>query len=310
MTVDPRHEALGRIAAGQAGAFTLDQALAAGIPVREARWRLHRGEWCVVFRGVLRAATTPVSRELRAAAALLALGTPARFSHFTAARLLALDVRARSDLIDVTTAHGRGNRAPIGVVVRQSRHLPPPATAAGYPVMPLARTVVDLAQVVEVPDLVGVLYDAVRRRVVTVDAILAEAEGMGGRPGLRTLRIAIAEFDPVLESVAEAEAAEHFRRAGMHLVPQLEIWDGPFLIARTDFGDDERQIAIEVDGDVAHSSKFALERDGRRDRRLRRYGWETIRFRASDVRRRPAEMIADIRALQRLVDERTRPRRH
>ncbi len=286
----------------QAGAFTLAQALAAGHSPGSVRDRLDRGIWAVIHPRVYCAGTAKRTSELRAMAGLLYAGEGARFSHDTAARLLGVDLRGGNDDVWVTVRHGRRLNWRPGLQVRQSTRLPEPVLAHGLRVMPLARTIVDLAQVSEAARLRGVLYDVVRRQLLGADDVLRVAEGFGGRVGLRTLRIVVDEFDPAFESVLEAEAGGHFAAAGIVLQPQYEIWDGWWLVARVDLADEARWVAVEIDGHAAHSTKAAIERDGRRDRRLTRLGWRVLHFRASDVRSNPAAMVAEVRALQERID--------
>lgn len=302
-------ESLAAVAQGQAGAFTWAQVRLAGFSARQAHLRLERGLWRVVHPGVLRAATTQPTRQLRAAAGLLYAGPSSRFSFTTGARLFGLDVRPAGDEVWLAVPHGRRRPAQPGVRLVQSRYLPPPVHVSGFPVNPLPRVVIDLGLLLDAADLAGLLYELTRQRLLAVDDILAAATGLGGRPGLCVVRRALAEFSPEFESQLEAEAAERFATAGLVLTPQHELWDGPFLIARLDFADEERKLAVEIDGHAAHSTREALESDARRDRRLRRLGWQTLRFRAADVRRGHRQMIADIVAMQRLLDGRRHPTR-
>lgn len=214
-------------ARSQAGAFTRTQARAAGVTHSQIKFRLRNGSWVVVHPGVYCAATTAQGRETTAVAGRLYCGEQARFSHLTAARLLGIDVQIWSNEVWLTIPHQQFGRRQPGLVVTRSRHMPREACVAhDQPVMPPARIIVDLAQVLDRGRLRGVLYDVVRRGVVTVEQVAAEAEGLGGRAGLSLLREVLEEFDPAFESVLEAEADRHFAVAGLKLEPQVEIWDG------------------------------------------------------------------------------------
>lgn len=74
------------------------------------------------------------------------------------------------------------------------------------------------------------------------------------------------------------------------------------MLARVDFADRERRLAVEVDGDRYHSKRAARSHDRRRDRALRAPGWEVLRFDADDVRRDPVRMVAEVRAAIRRID--------
>ena len=160
-----------------------------------------------------------------------------------------------------------------------------------------ARTIVDLAGIADRAAFQRILYDVVSRDVVTIEDVLAAAEDFGGRAGIAMLREVATEFSPEYESALELEADTAFRRAGIYLEPQLEVWDGPVLIARLDFGDPTAKIGIEIDGLRFHSTQSARRYDRQRDRALRRRGWLIERFTTEDVRRTPTSMVRHVHAL-------------
>lgn len=130
------------------------------------------------------------------------------------------------------------------------------------------------------------------------------AEALGNRAGTALLRSTLKEFDPAFESGLEAEASDHFVAAGIALESQVEVWDGWLLVARLDFADRERKLAIEIDGHRCHSTMAAQERDRRRDRTLRRLGWTVLRFATDDVRIRPQQMVREVYDQRNEIDRR------
>ena len=159
------------------------------------------------------------------------------------------------------------------------------------------RTIVDLARLIDDAAMRRVLYDVVSRKIVTIDVVLAAAEDFGGRAGIAMLRRVADDFRPAFESGLELEADDIFRRAGILLEPQIEVWDGPLLIARLDFGLEEIKLGVEIDGLAFHSTPEARRYDRMRDRALRRRGWQIERFTTEDVRRQPQAMVRHLRAV-------------
>src|SRR5699024_4672751 len=113
-------------------------------------------------------------------------------------------------------------------------------------------------------------------------------------------------FDRESDSGAEAEAGELFTRAGIVLTRQHEVVADGVLIARLDFAQVDLQLAIEIDGAAYHADPAAQARDRRRDRRLMTLGWQVVRIAVTDLRSRPAAILAQIRSV---IADRARTRR-
>lgn len=288
--------ALAAVAQTQAGLFTYGQAIHAGFTRAEIRHRLRSRVWTRLDEHVYLAATSPITTAVRAANALLRCGDEAVFSHITAARLHGLEVRTRDSRPWVSVpAHRRAPELADGVVFR-TRH--PPQRAArlnGWPATEPARTLVDLAGQLPRPLLRSTLHGALRAKAVDLDAVARAAEEIGGgRRGLAVVHEAIAQYDAAAESGAEARAQSLLVRAGVKLRPQVEVWDGPFLIARLDLGDEEVRFGVEVDG-PSHWLESRPQRDRRRDRRLLRRDWEVLRYTTDDVYDRPRTFVSEVR---------------
>jgi hypothetical protein len=298
-------DAIALIAHGQFGCFTVAQAIEAGFTSAGVKRRLRDRVWRSVHPGVYIAATTPPTRAVIASAARLRVGPDTMFSHFTGARLLGMDIRHDDSDVWLRARPDSGMRDWLGVRVTRSRHPVAPVLAHGQPVVPTARTIVDLAGKLGERALTGLLYDVTRRRVVGVEAVTAVAESIGGGlAGLALLRKVVAAFDPEFEAMVEARVADALADAGLLLAPQVEVWDGPFLLARLDLADEELLMGVEVDGFRYHGSRDAQMRDRARDRRLRALGWTISRFDAVDALDRLAVVVRDVSAVrQRLLVE-------
>ena len=291
---------LAQTAARQFGVFTLEQVFEAGLSRRQLIARLASGLWVPMHPGVLIAATTPRSKGARAVGGLLYAGDRAWFSHATAARLRGIDPHSSDRRTWITVPFEVTRSRQLGVKITRSRRIAGfTSTAHGFPTMNDPRTIVDLARLIDDVAMRRLLHDVVSREVVTIDAVLAAAEDFGGRAGIAMLRQVTDDFNPDFESGLEQEADIAFRKEGIELEPQVEVWDGPLLIARLDFAIEEIKLGIEIDGAATHSTPNARRYDRMRDRALRRRGWQIERFTTDDVRRSPHAMVAHVRAILR-----------
>lgn len=302
MDVQTLDTKLGQVATRQAGAFTWKQARESGFSPDQIKRRLETGQWLVLYPHVYRAATTKRTRELIAVAGLLYGGPKATFSHFTAARLWRIDASLRSESTWITVPHNRQIRGHADLVVKRTRAMPAREHIFDYPVSSVARTVVDLASILKPNQLAGVVHDVLRREATSLEQILGVADALRGRRGTASLRRVLEEYDPVFESMIEQEAYDHFAAAGLLLEKQVEIYDGGWFVARADFADRERKLAIMIDGFRWHSTRKAINRDRQQERMLARLGWTVLRFTTDDVRRLPSRMVQEVRAhLMRLA---------
>ncbi len=297
---------LAPVARQQAGCFTLQQAVAAGFTPKAVANRLTRGVWITLHQRVYCAATAKRTPELLAVAALLRAGATAAFSHVTGGRMQGFDLRSASPFTWLSAPLSCPVRSFGQVKVVRTRHPVEPTRVWGHPVLPPARTLVDLAALLDQEELTGLMYDLVRRDVLTVDNVAAEAESIGGgRAGLGRLRRVMERFDPAFEMMVEASVGQALARAGVHMVAQYEIWDGPFLVARVDLADPHLRHAVEIDGFGAHSTRAQQRWDRTRDRLTQKLGWTTSRFDAVDTMRRLDDVVRDVLDVRtRLLHER------
>ncbi len=286
---------LGELARRRGGVFTASEALAVGVSSGEVRRRLRSGLWVTPFGGGLRAATTPDSIDGRERAALLRAGEGAVLSHLSAARRWRLSVPPPAD-VWVTVSHLRNPRTPNGIRLVRSRHLPSTATRVveGLPVFEPARTVADLAGLLDRRRLVAVVLEAMQRGLCTHDELVAWRRLLAGRPGSTLLAAALAEADPAFESILAAEFGALAERARVALTPRYELRLPSGQTVLCDFADLHGKIDFEVDGFAYHGTAAQIARDKARDRLLLGAGWVTVRYTTDDIRRRPLETIADV----------------
>jgi hypothetical protein len=120
--------------------------------------------------------------------AVLACGDGALLSHRSAAALwgLATSAATRADV----TAIGRSRYGLAGITLHQVRGLHPEdrAVADGIPVTTVARTLLDLAEVVRPDRLERAFEEAERLRVLDMSALTELCERSRGRRGLKAIR--------------------------------------------------------------------------------------------------------------------------
>jgi hypothetical protein len=254
--------------------------------------RLHRGVYAV---GHL--ALTSRSREL---AAVLACGPQALLSHRSAGRLWGI-LHSSTARIEITAPRSRGPRE--GILVHRSRAIGEEDRARidAIPVTSLARTVVDLAEVLSESRLGDAVNEAEVQHLFDLCAIEAALERLPGRAGHRRLRRVLAAYQPeriISRREAQRMLSELCLRHG--LPPALT--DAGVAGHEADMFWPEAWLAVEFDGFAVHGTRRAFHRDRRKDRRLAALGVHVVRVTWQDLRsdgRELAAELAQILALRR-----------
>jgi very-short-patch-repair endonuclease len=262
-----------------------------GIARRVAKRRLLR-----IHHGVYAVGHKRLTAKGRWMAAVLACGPGAVLSHREAAALY--DLRQIGGGPVNVTAPGR-HKLP-GIRCHGSRALDPrdTTTADGIPVTTLARTYLDLAEVVNGRRLLEALETGQRQDKLDVHAIEAVIARNPGRHGISPLKDAIAQLTddpPLIQSPLEQAFREIIRRH--HLPqPQFNVYVEGELV---DAVWPDHRLVVEVDGWRFHCDKRAFETDRRRDRKLVRAGWLVVRFTYADVTEDPAGVACELSELLR-----------
>lgn len=284
--------------AAQYGVIQRRQALQAGLTPRMIECLMSRGEWVAIHRGVYRIAGAPVTWNLRLMAACLAAGPGAVASHRSAAALWGLDTDAPTvPEIAVATSGARELRS---VTVHHTRSLGPSdrATRDGIPCSSVARTLVDLASVLDEISLEQTVDSALREHLTSVGYLHRHVERLrDGRRGtglLRELLVARTGERPY-ESRKEAELARLLVAAGLPKpVPQFELRVGGRLLARFDLAWPDAQVAVEFQSYRHHFGRQAWRRDVARANRAMAAGWIVFMATEEDVRDGARRLVADI----------------
>ncbi len=254
-----------------------------------SRERIHR-----LHRGVYAVGHPRLRAQGRWMAAVLACGDSALLSHRDAAALHDLR-RIGSGKTDVS-APSRHNLPGIRAHYFRTLHPQDATTVDGIPVTTLARTYLDLAEILTHGRLIDALEAAQRQDKLDAGALHDVIARNPGRHGIEPLTAAIAELGdepPLLQSPAE-QAFRRLIRAHHLPQPQFNVyveWDLVDVVWRG------QRLAVEVDGWEFHRAKRAFGNDRRRDRRLIRAGWRVARFTSDEVTYEPEAVAAELSEL-------------
>jgi very-short-patch-repair endonuclease len=231
-------------------------------------------------------------------AAVLACGEGTVVSHRSAATLWGLlpDAPGR---IDVTVCCATGRSHPAVVAHRSAAPAEEVTTCRGVPCTSIARTLIDLAAVVDDRALERAVDRAEELRAFDLSAVEKAIARNRGRRGVGRLRRVIAQYTGATATQSEAEERllAALERSGLPK-PELNAWivlDG-VTAYRADFLWRATGLVVEVDGRTYHAKRRTFRSDRQRDRRLALAGFETRRYDAGEVFEAPTTVTAEIGA--------------
>ena len=283
------------LAAKQYGVVARRQLLAAGVASSRIGRQQAAGRLLPLYRGVYAVGHDRLTCDGHWLAAVLAAGPGAVLSHREAAALHGLRPSSRPT-VDVTVPAQR--RVP-GVQVHRVERLDPDdtTTVAGIPVTTVARTLVDLADVVAPRALRKAIVEAERSRrldVREVETVLARTRTRNG-DGCRRVRGALTELATLGASVTRSELEDRFLalldRHGMPR-PSTNAWTERMEV---DAAWPAQRLVVELDGWDGHKTRRAFQDDRTRSNDLQAAGWTVLRFTYADVTQRPRDTAARVR---------------
>ena len=238
-----------------------------------------------------------ISLQQQALAAVLWAGEGALASHTTAARLYGFEVGADKPHVWVPA-----DRAPAsprvavhrGVVGKNDRRI-----RDGVPVTSPARTLLDLAGVLDDEDLEAAMEDFLRRGLTTPLSLTRCLDALGGkgRAGSGRLRSLLEDRDPkALESRLEVKVWRLLRRHGLRPARQHVVRAGGASY-RLDFAWPALQVAVEAEGFAAHGDHRSFVPDRRRLADLVAAGWSVIPVTWHDCTHTPDAVIEKIKSV-------------
>jgi very-short-patch-repair endonuclease len=247
-----------------------------------------------LYKGVFAVGHVALTVDSRRLAAVMAGGPGALLSHRAAGS--AQGLLPSSPRFEVTVPSGRKPRG--GIVVHRSRLIHPEdrAVVRGIPVTSVARTLVDLADVLSEERLATAVHEAEVRRVFDLEAIERVLGRLAGRTGRHRLQRVLAAYrhDPrFTHSRAERRFLTLCRRHGLP-PPQTNLWIAGYEVDA--YWPDVR-VAVEIDGAEAHHTRKAFHDDRARDRRLAAEGIQVVRITWPDLDDEP-RLAAELRAIR------------
>jgi predicted transcriptional regulator of viral defense system len=297
---------LAEFATRQHGVVGLHQLGELGLSARAAQLRAESGRLHRIHQSVYSLAPlTLLGRNGRYMAAVLACGPGAVLSHRSAAALHGIRATARTN-IDVTIP-GRSPRKHAGIDVHRSTTLTPEdvTTVHGIPCTTVARTILDLAQVIKGRPLERALDQAEILDLLDLAALDDQIERNKARPAAKRLR-AVLDQHYVGSTPTWSELEEAFLaacRRGKLPMPEVNALIDPYdsdpTAIRVDFVWRDQRVIVETDGHETHRTRRAFEEDRLRDQRLIVAGWTVIRITWRQLNQRPKEVTARIAQLLR-----------
>jgi very-short-patch-repair endonuclease len=287
-------KAIGELAGGQHGVVTLAQLVGLGLTRAAVAGRMRRCRLLPLYRGVYAVGHPAVTENGRLIAAVYACGAGALLSHRSAGVIHGL-VRSSVPMIDVTVPHARTARD--GISLHRSRALAPAdrTRVDQIPVTSVARTLVDLADVLTDERLAKAIHRAEILRVFDLRAIEEALARVPGRKGRHRLHRVLAAYQPephFLRSRAERRLKALCKERGLPL-PQFNVDVAGYEV---DAYWPDARLALEFDGAETHLTRHAFHADRRRDRVLATAGIQTARVTWPDL---GAGLISEVGAILR-----------
>jgi very-short-patch-repair endonuclease len=288
------------LAERQHGVVSLKQLRQLGWRDGAIRSRVAGGHLHRIHRGVFAVGRPTVAIEGGWMAAVLACGPGALLSHRSAAALWEL-LAAAGTVIEVISPRRTGRGRP-GLAVHYSCCLMSAdrAVVRGIPCTSVARTLLDLAAVVDLRALERACDQAEVLRLFDLRAVNDVLARTIGHPGARALKTVIAAANE--PAFTRTEIEERFlalcREACLpHPEVNAQVVLGGGEAYEVDFLWRRERLIVETDGRETHGTRRAFERDRRRDQRLMLHGWRVARFTWRQVVYEPAELVRTLVAL-------------
>jgi very-short-patch-repair endonuclease len=286
-----REQRLAALAKRQYGVVSRRQLRALGLGPGAIDSRLRSGRLHAVHRGVYAVGHAGLNQRGIWLAAVLAHGEGAALSHLSAAALWGLLPPAQP--VDVTSAHGRPGRRGIRLH-RAALHPEERGMRHGVPVTSVARTLLDVAELVPERRLRRAYEEADRLGLLRRDALERACDRGRGRRGLAAIGRLVAEE----RSGATRSSLEDLFLVlcRTHRLP-APIVNASLLGFEVDALWPEQRLVVELDGFAFHRHRAAFERDRSRDAALQATGYRVVRFTHRRLQREPGAVAGELRAL-------------
>jgi very-short-patch-repair endonuclease len=300
----PRYARVPALAARQHGVVAHRQLLAIGLGRLAIKYQVECGRLHPIYVGVYAVGHPVLSLRGRWMAAVLACGDDAVLSHRDAGALWQLRPTAGARVH--VTAVGRTRHPRRGIVVHRVRALDPRDVTCrdGIPVTTVARTLLDLAEILLPRQLERVFEEAERRRVLDLRAVEEVCRRSNGRRGLRPLRALLAAAREPATTRSELEAM--FRDFCRDLDLPVPVFNALVAGYEVDASWPGSRLIVELDGYAFHRTRGAFERDRMKSVALKTSEYEVLRVTERMLRTEPSVVADAIR--KGLVGPATRTR--
>lgn len=208
------------------------------------------------------------------------------------------EVHSRGTIHVTTTA--RSARRLSGITVHRARRVDPADVTVkdGIPVTTVARTLVDLTDVLTSDRLLRAIREAEYLKLLDIDSLIAAVQRAKGRRRLNELNQAIERHTPgqIIREELEHRFQELLHEAGL---PEPKTNVNVKTRRRTYEVDclwPDQHVAVELDGRAAHARVAAFEDDRARDAALTATGLRPLRFTWRRVTEEPEDVLAELRA--------------
>lgn len=278
--------------------ITMAAACAAGLTPDQVRQRVRSGRWLQVRRGVYLAADTLAQAPDEFARARVvhraqALGVAAAHAGAVVAgesaaiiHGLPLAHRTPKDVrLLVPPTHWTGTRGGV----RFSAAVAPAQFAVsidGVLVTDVSRTLIEIGRAGALVSALVPGDAALRRGLVTADALRSVLNDCRGLPGIGRAEWAIEQMNGMRESPLESASWAYFIRHDVEL-PEMQVAvydDGGRLVARVDFLWRRARLVGECDGRMKYGAAESFYAEKRREDALRADGFGMVRWGLSDLR--------------------------
>lgn len=286
---------MARLARLQHDCVHRQQLIAAGIGRHAIARRLTAQRLTSLHRDVYLVGHAKIGLMTRAMALALHFSGDGVVSHVLAGFVWGM-IESAPQVIDVTLV-GRSSRSRPGVRIHRAAALDPREVRRrrDLPVTSPARTVVDLAGVLDVLELENALAVCTHERLASSNQI-REAVGRvpSNAPGVSILR-------RLLDQGGFARTRSHYERRMLALIAQAglprPLTNQMLVGCEVDMLWLDRRVVLEFDSRKFHGDWRAFENDRRRDQKLMAAGYRVIRVTARQLRDEPLAVIARLAAI-------------
>jgi very-short-patch-repair endonuclease len=280
------------VARRQLDLITTRQLAAAGITEPMMKTRQRRRTLNRVHQGVYLFGTGAMLPGARELAAVLACGEGAHVRRRSALALLGVIAPWGGD-VELAVV-GRHCRPRSGVDVHLVARLGEAdrTTQNGIPIVSPALALLEFAGVATGDELERAIAEAHALKLMTERQLQATLERNTGMPGAPALRAELKrEGGPQwTRSEGERRMKLLLRQAGL----PIPLTDERLVGYTADFYWPDHRLIVEVDGYPYHSSRWAFERDRRRDQAHIAAGYRVIRFTFRQLANEPLSVVATI----------------